>query len=323
MDKPQIQRHDPLGAWIASVVREFCAGPENRLQNAAGDRAWDAPLVGIARGDDPLFERYKEAVGPFHWTPWEALADAYSGTTATPRDLAVICWILPQTAATKADNRAEVVYPAERWARSRIFGEQFNARLRQHVVAELRARGYQAAAPAFSPRWSEVASDRYVYASTWSERHAAYACGLGTFGLCDGLITSVGKAVRIGSVVAQIEVPPTPRPYQQIQPTAHALPTGAAVSVSPAARPAPLPMPGTTRCCALPTWRPPARTCRRTMALTAMAAGCARRACRASREYRPGSPVSFSPMGPVPWGGPWGSASPRGAMPCAQNPYLA
>jgi epoxyqueuosine reductase QueG len=30
-----------------------------------------------------------------------------------------------------------------------------------------------------------------------SERHAAYAAGLGTFGLCDGLITSVGKAVRV------------------------------------------------------------------------------------------------------------------------------
>ena len=50
-------------------------------------------------------------------------------------------------------------------------------------------------------------------ASTWSERHAAYASGLGTFGLCDGLITAKGKAIRCGSVVAKIKIPATPRPY--------------------------------------------------------------------------------------------------------------
>jgi len=57
-------------------------------------------------------------------------------------------------------------------------------------------------------------SERYGFASAWSERHVAYASGLGTFGLCDGLITPKGKAMRCGSVAAQIQVPPTPRPYQ-------------------------------------------------------------------------------------------------------------
>jgi epoxyqueuosine reductase QueG len=37
---------------------------------------------------------------------------------------------------------------------------------------------------------------------------------LGTFGLCDGLITPLGKAVRVGSVIARIKIPPTPRPYE-------------------------------------------------------------------------------------------------------------
>ena len=53
----------------------------------------------------------------------------------------------------------------------------------------------------------------YAPCSNWSERHAAYAAGLGTFGLCDGLITQVGKAVRVGSVVAQVAVPASKRPY--------------------------------------------------------------------------------------------------------------
>ena len=65
-----------------------------------------------------------------------------------------------------------------------------------------------------SPKWEMKLSDQYGLASTWSERHAAYAAGLGTFGLCDGLITPLGKAVRCGSVIARIPIQPSSRPYQ-------------------------------------------------------------------------------------------------------------
>jgi epoxyqueuosine reductase QueG len=61
--------------------------------------------------------------------------------------------------------------------------------------------------------WTIVNSQRFSYASSWSERHAAHAAGLGTFGLCDGLITAKGKAMRVGSVVAKLSIEATPRPY--------------------------------------------------------------------------------------------------------------
>jgi epoxyqueuosine reductase QueG len=64
-----------------------------------------------------------------------------------------------------------------------------------------------------APLWRREKSARYGFASSWSERHTAYASGLGTFGLCDGLITPRGKAMRCGSVVARIAIPPTERPY--------------------------------------------------------------------------------------------------------------
>ncbi len=204
--------HD-MGAWVTTLVHDFCAGPENTLQDSTHERAWDTPLVGIARGDDPLWQEYKEVVGPEHWTPAEVFARAFPGSACEPADLAVICWILPQTGRTKADNRQEITYPAERWARSRIFGEAFNTLLRKHIAETLTAHGYGAVAPHLSPGWAQVDSERYVFSSTWSERHAAYAAGLGTFGLCDGLITPVGKAMRVGSVVARIDLPATPRPY--------------------------------------------------------------------------------------------------------------
>jgi epoxyqueuosine reductase QueG len=117
------------------------------------------------------------------------------------------------TEATKADNRKENFYPSERWARARIFGEEVNEKLRKHVVRSMESEGYQVVAPSLTPQFSLRISPKYGFASTWSERHAAYASGLGTFGLCDGLITPKGKAMRTGSVLARIQVPPTPRPY--------------------------------------------------------------------------------------------------------------
>jgi epoxyqueuosine reductase QueG len=74
--------------------------------------------------------------------------------------------------------------------------------------------GYSAVAPMLSTRWSRETSKKYRIASNWSERHATYVSGLGTFGLCDGLITSKGKAMRTGSVIAKIRIKPTMREYE-------------------------------------------------------------------------------------------------------------
>src|SRR5690606_4519617 len=89
----------------------------------------------------------------------------------------------------------------------------FNEALRAYVAERLTKVGHLAVAPTLSPNFKTVKSENYGLASTFSERHAAYAAGLGTFGLCDGLITAKGKAMRCGSVVARIQIPSTPRPY--------------------------------------------------------------------------------------------------------------
>ncbi len=204
-----------LAAWVESIIKQFIReSPENTLQNKANEKAFEDVLVGFSRGDDPIFTAYKEYVGDFHWTPAEAFDLAFPGEKVTSGDLTVISWILALSPATKADNRKMDFYPAERWARARIFGEEVNAKLRKHVVQVLTESRYQAIAPSLLPEWSSKQSAKYVFASTWSERHAAYASGLGTFGLCDGLITPLGKAMRTGSVIARIEITPTQRSYQ-------------------------------------------------------------------------------------------------------------
>jgi epoxyqueuosine reductase len=203
-----------LAKWLGKVVQDFIDNsPDNTLQNRENDKAWANPLLGFSRGDDPLYEDYKDMIGPFHWTPWEIFNKTFPHIPVGPDQLTVMSWVLPHVEQIKSDNQKEAVYPAERWARARIYGEQFNEKLRGHVVTTLQGAGFEAVAPMLSPLWKRETSQRYGFASTWSERHAAYASGLGTFGLCDGLITPKGKAVRFGSVVARIQVSPTARPY--------------------------------------------------------------------------------------------------------------
>jgi len=200
--------------WIKSIIQDFIAtSPFNTMQNGTGEPAWEQALVGFASGTDQIWQQYKEYVGAFHWTPWEVFNQHCPEKNASAEQLTVISWILPQRKSVRKANKQERKYPAEEWARIRVYGEDFNMALRRHIVNRLDKEDCPAVAPMIVPNWTIVKSDRFSYASSWSERHAAHAAGLGTFGLCDGLITAKGKAMRTGSVVARISIKPTPRPY--------------------------------------------------------------------------------------------------------------
>ncbi|UCE44528.1 MAG: epoxyqueuosine reductase [Candidatus Bathyarchaeota archaeon] len=203
-----------LEVWIRSIVSGFILdSPENTLGNQENNKAWEEPLVGFSNGNDALYTFYKKDIGEFYLTPLEIFTRTFTDIDVDAARLTVISWILPHNERTKSDNRRRRVYPSERWARARIFGEQVNDKLRGHVVDSLQNRGFRAVAPMLSPIWKVYDNSRYGRASNWSERHAAYASGLGTFGLCDGLITEKGKAMRCGSVVTDMKLQPTERPY--------------------------------------------------------------------------------------------------------------
>jgi epoxyqueuosine reductase QueG len=81
------------------------------------------------------------------------------------------------------------------------------------MVSWLEERGYQAVAPQYSPLWKEYSDTSVGIASSWSERHAAYVAGLGTFSLNDGLITVSGIAHRLGSVITTLQLEPEARQF--------------------------------------------------------------------------------------------------------------
>jgi epoxyqueuosine reductase len=197
---------------IIKEIRSFASdSPQNRMPTPDKDMIFGEPLVQFADGDDAIFTEYKSIIAPEHMTPREALAKAYDkNPDDLPARLSVISWILPITEKTRVSNRDEGRTPSRLWSHTRWFGEIFNDAVREHLVDYLTQRGHLATAPMKTPHFKMIKTDK-GYCSNWSERHIAYAAGLGTFSLSDGFITESGIAHRCGSVVTDLEVTPSPR----------------------------------------------------------------------------------------------------------------
>ncbi len=211
--------------------REFENNPNKFLEdkihdyvkNNSGNRfkcfdepIWDEPLVGFADGDDTIFQDYKKIIGDFHLTPREALIThvktaACDFENELPK-VSVISWVLPSTRKTRLGMRKEAMVPSLRWNYTRFYGQDFNFKLARYLVVMLEELGYHAVSPEIAS-FFERKTLPSGFSSNWSQRHIAYAAGLGTFSLNDALITPKGIAVRLGSVVTSAELEPSLRPY--------------------------------------------------------------------------------------------------------------
>jgi epoxyqueuosine reductase QueG len=205
---------------IEQLIKNFAQTSElNRRIPLDHGVYWDEPLVGFASGNDPLFFDYKTIIGSFHLTPREMIAAALREKDRTlllseMEQISVIAWILPAAEDIRQSNRKEDKFPSKLWSYARHLGEDFNQALRKHVVGYLEDLGYVAVAPLLLPSFQSFRDEKVGWASSWSERHAAYACGLGTFSLNDGFITAKGMAIRVGSVVTLLKLTPSEKKYQ-------------------------------------------------------------------------------------------------------------
>jgi len=199
-------------AWLRQVVSHLALdGPGNRLAEFGGQPIFGEVLVGVADGADPLFEAFQQAVCPGHLQPRDVLK-RHAPASAASDEVRVIAWALAFTEPVRASNRRGA-WPSALYSVARNNGGALNHEVRRGLVAALRERGHAAVAPVLTEQYDAFRSPEHTFTSTWSERHVAYAAGLGQFGLHGCLITKVGASVRLGSVVTSLPVEPTPRPY--------------------------------------------------------------------------------------------------------------
>jgi epoxyqueuosine reductase QueG len=176
---------------------------------------YDMPLIGFASASDELFEtfRRREIIGPRFFGPAEWLPTAKT----------VVSFFLPFSNAVRKSNRDSKTDPSVEWLYGRIEGQDFISRFLTALKRLFEEKSINVCVPCLDERFdvkyektsTEDGFDFHVD-SRWSERHAAYACGLGTFGLSRGLISEKGIAGRYGSLIVSEKWGATGRSYTGI-----------------------------------------------------------------------------------------------------------
>ena len=216
MEKEEIRRlAEELHARVPGNV--LCEDMDIK-EEYYGTQMYDAPILGFGSAADPLFEEYKKVgiIGPWHMSPGEWLPGAKT----------VISLFFPMSEEVRNSNRRAEHLASQLWAYARIEGQAYISAYMASMADWFRRQGFEACVPSSDPRWQGLAAGKGIegypeiredsFGSRWSERHAAYVCGLGTFGLSKGMITEKGMAGRFGSIVVSACFEPDPRPYSGV-----------------------------------------------------------------------------------------------------------
>jgi len=196
--------------WFINKINGFLEDDEcNKMSKLDRSFIFEPDiLVGIVDGNDAIYTRYKKIIGEFHLTPSEAY-EWYckkKDIKFNDRNLGVVAYILPISHKTKMENlNYSKTMPSERWAHTRLFGEQANLNIQTYLIEKLKKFGINAFAPALDKKLFKI--NRKIWASNCSHRHHCFAAGLGSFGLSDGFINARGKAMRCGSLIIDLKLP--------------------------------------------------------------------------------------------------------------------
>ena len=196
-------------------LKEFFASSElNHLhENYGGGRIFSDPLIGVASGDDPIYQKYKEVVGPEHYTPLEFwLAEGKESLPASKLRIISIAFPFVDKIREESKNIIDLKrlkLPAEIYSVGRNYANAFKQETCRQVIKFLENKGYNGIAGLISKNFTILTKGTFY--SNWSERHSAFAAGLGTFSLHEALITEVGCNVRFGSIVTDAPLEITPR----------------------------------------------------------------------------------------------------------------
>ena len=104
--------------------------------------------------------------------------------------------------------------PSREWLHARIQGQEFLNALSKHIETVMTENGSPTIAPTLDKKHKVIgiedknAPSGLRLASNWSERHVAFATGIGTFSLSDSFISEIGAAGRLTSFITTMEFPP-------------------------------------------------------------------------------------------------------------------
>lgn len=201
MDKKTIAK--AAGEFVNKSDFNYVSRDKAITENLGGLKIFDEPIFAFGAAEDIGFKLLKNPsiVGEHLLTPREWLQGANT----------VISYFFPFTDEVRKSNRENMRFPSNEWLHGRIEGQNFLNEFGKFLSSELNAAGYESVVPSLDSRF-----ELRTFSSNWSERHAAFVCGLGTFGLSKGLITERGMAGRFGSIITRLRLEPDIKKYKDI-----------------------------------------------------------------------------------------------------------
>ncbi len=196
--------------YVASNKLNYISKEDAISKDYIGTRIFDEPLLGFGDAFDVLFDKLKdkEVIGEHFRLPsdWNDKAKT------------VISIFLPFTDEIIKSNATDFSLPSHLWLHGRVEGQKFAFDLANYIINYLGDKGYKSVCPIMTPEFFavEAPKDNLAFTSNWSERHVAYVCGLGTFGLSKGIITNKGMAGRFISIVTECDFSVTTREYSSL-----------------------------------------------------------------------------------------------------------
>ncbi len=202
-----------MNDFMSQISQYLLQHPDNTISKdiaidatCVGVRLFDAPLFAFGTVHDSLFAQLKTVVGAHHALPCDWTAKAKT----------VISLFFPFTKDVISSNRGGAE-PSSLWLHARIEGQALIQKVGCYMVEVLCGAGDETVCPILDTRFFAVEKGRDLqFTSNWSERHVAYICGQGTFGLSKGIITQKGMAGRFLSIVTEKAFPLTERRYTEL-----------------------------------------------------------------------------------------------------------
>lgn len=201
--------------FVENSKHNYISGEIALSEGLVGMKIFDNPIFAFGSPKDEYFRSLKKAsaIGNHFLLPIEWLS-----TSET-----IISIFLPFTNAIKESNKQDMLWPSEEWLHGYIEGQALIKNLCLHLKSKLINAGYDSVVPSLDERFwtkSRPSDDslplEISFTSNWSERHVAFACGLGTFGLSKGIITRKGMAGRLGSIITELPLSYSKREYKDI-----------------------------------------------------------------------------------------------------------
>ena len=217
MDKASI--NEKISALFLGLPGNELTAADKIREKYIGTVMFASPIVGFGAADDALFDEYKKVgvIGPWHMSPCEWLDGAKT----------VVSLFFPIAEAVRKSNYdTKNGVSSKQWAYARIDGQKHISKYMDELKSWFEQNGIRACVPANDSRFEAVKKGKGIsgyteinektYGSRWSERHAAYVCGLGTFALSKGLITEKGIAGRFASIIIDLPLNADARPYSGV-----------------------------------------------------------------------------------------------------------